>query len=205
VTAIMSEVWYPEAWEPHSIVMTVGVVIMSLFILVLEGRFMATNPLSPRAHMRNILTRNFNVLRFLWGRGLLYIIAGTLNVAQTWLITIISGGIMIGFGFLAIFVGVHASRKFAALRNSLADESFLVLIFGSYDSDGDGYLEAWQFARLLSYLGMELDDRYTLKAFNAIDREGIRKVSYEDFSNWWTAGYIERGRRQSDSDDDSRA
>jgi len=203
VTAIVSVVLYPAAWEPHSIVMTVGVVIMSFFILILEGRFLVTNPLSGRAHMRNILTRNFNVLRFLWGRGILYIIAGTLNVAQTWLITVISGSVMILLGILAIVVGIHASRKFAALRNSLADESFLVLIFGSYDSDGDGYLEAWQFARLLAYLGMELDDRYTLKAFNAIDREGNRKVSYEDFSNWWTAGYIERGRRQTEFDDES--
>ena len=169
--------------------------------MILEGRFLATNPLSARAHLRNIITRNFNVLRFLWGRGILYIVAGTLSVAQTWLITIISGAVMIAFGFLAIFVGIHASRKFAALRNSLADESFLVLSFGGYDSDGDGYLEAYQFARLLAYLGMELDDRYTLKAFNAIDREGNRKVSYEDFSNWWTAGYIERGRRPTEFDD----
>ena len=202
-TSIVAVVLYPEAWEPHSIVMTVGIVIMSLFIMILEGRFLATNPLSARAHLRNIITRNFNVLRFLWGRGILYIVAGTLSVAQTWLITIISGAVMIAFGFLAIFVGIHASRKFAALRNSLADESFLVLSFGGYDSDGDGYLEAYQFARLLAYLGMELDDRYTLKAFNAIDREGNRKVSYEDFSNWWTAGYIERGRRPTEFDEES--
>jgi EF-hand domain pair len=168
---------------------------MSLFIIILEGRFVAPSPLNARAHVRNIMTRNFNILRFVWGRGLLYITAGTINVAQTWLITMASGAVMIVLGILAIFVGVHATRKFAILRNSLADESFLLLVFSYYDSDNDGYLEAHQFTNLLSYLGMELDDRYALKAFNAVDRNGDRRISFDDFNLWWTSGYIERGRK----------
>jgi hypothetical protein len=195
VTAIVAVVLYPEAWEPKSIVMTVCVVIMSLFILVLEGRFISTNPLSARAHIRNIVTRNFNILRFVWGRGILYIFAGTINVAQTLLITMISGSIMIVLGVLAIILGIHASRKFAALRNSLADESYLLLLFSYYDSDSDGYLEAYQFTNLLSYLGMELDDRYALKAFDTIDRDGDRRISFDEFNDWWTNGYIQRGRK----------
>jgi hypothetical protein len=194
-TAITAVVLYPEAWEPKSIVMTVCVVIMSLFILVLEGRFIATNPLSARAHIRNIVTRNFNILRFVWGRGILYIFAGTINVAQTLLITMISGSIMIVLGILAIILGIHASRKFAALRNSLADESYLLLLFSYYDSDSDGYIEAYQFTNLLSYLGMELDDRYALKAFDTIDRDGDRRISFDEFNDWWTNGYIQRGRK----------
>jgi hypothetical protein len=86
VTSILAVVLYPEAWEPHSIVMTVCVVIHSVFIVVLEARFLAVDPLSARAHLRNIMTRNFNISLFLWGSGLLYIVAGILNVAQTWLI-----------------------------------------------------------------------------------------------------------------------
>lgn len=203
-TAIVAVVLYPAAWEPRSIVMTVCVVIMSIFILILEGRFIATNPLSARAHMRNIMTRNFNILRFVWGRGILYIAAGTINVAQTWIITMASGGAMILLGFIAILVGVHASRKFAALRNSLADESYLLLLFSYYDSDADGYLEAYQFTNLLSYLGMELDDRYALKAFSTIDRNGDRRISFDEFSHWWASGYIERGRKGPEFEDEGR-
>jgi calmodulin len=197
VTALVAVVLFPEAWEPKSIVMTVCVVIMSLFILVLEGRFVATNPLNARAHIRNIVTRNFNILRFVWGRGILYICAGTINLAQGILITMVSGAVMVVLGVLAILLGVHASRKFAALRNSLADESFLLLLFSYYDSDGDGYLEVYQFTNLLTYLGMELDDRYALKAFTTIDRDGDRRISFDDFNHWWTSGYIERGRKSS--------
>ena len=204
VTAVVAVVLYPAAWEPRSVVMTTCVVVMSLFIIILESRFLIQNPLSARASARNILTRNFNILRFVWGRGILYIIAGTVNAAQTWMITMISGAFMIILGILAIFVGVHASRKFAALRNSLADESFLQLLFSYYDSDNDGYVEAYQFTNLLAYLGMELDDRYALKAFNAIDRNGDRRISFEEFNNWWTSGYIERGRKNPSYFEESR-
>lgn len=205
VTAIVAVIIYPAAWEPRSIVMTTCVVVMSLFILVLEGRFVAPNPVNTRAHVRNVMTRNFNILRFVWGRGILYIIVGTINVAQTWIITMASGGFMILLGIISIFVGVHASRKFAALRNSLADESYLLLLFSYYDSDSDGYLDANQFTNLLSYLGMEVDDRYALKAFNAIDRNGDRRIAFDEFNHWWTSGYIERGRKGPvEYEDDSR-
>ena len=199
VTAtVITLVMEPDSWTTHSIVMSVCILILSLFVLILDSRFLASNPLNARAHLRNIMTRNFNIFRFLWGRGLLYVMAGILCVAQMWPICIYAGAYMILVGVVAIIVGVHASRKFAALRNSLADESFLLLVFSNYDTDGDGCINPSEFAVLLSDLGMELDDRYTLKAFHVIDTDDDRRISFEEFSHWWSSGYIERGRvRQS--------
>ena len=202
VATVMTLVMEPESWTVHSIVMSVCILFMATFILILDGRFLASNPLSARAHLRNIMTRNFNIFRFLWGRGLLYIAAGILSVAQMWPVCLYSGIYVICVGVVALFVGVHASRKFAALRNSLADESFLLLVFSNYDTDGDGYVNPSEFAILLADLGMELDDRYTLKAFNVIDTDNDRRVSFEEFSHWWASGYIERGRRRRDDDTD---
>lgn len=202
VTSIVAAVIYPGAWTTHNIVMTIAIVIMSIFVLVLDGRFLNTNPLSARAHLRNIMTRNFNIFRFLWGRGLLYITAGILSVSEMWLMTIISGSIMILIGVIAVIVGVYTSRKFASLRNSLADESFLLLVFSNYDSDGDGYVVPREFSLLLTDLGMELDDRYTLKAFNVIDSDNDRRISYDEFSHWWSSGYIARGRKHHYEEDE---
>jgi hypothetical protein len=202
VTVIVAIVLYPKAFSPHNIVMSISVVIMSFFIMVLDGRFLSSNPLSARAHLRNILTRNFNIFRYLWGRGLLYIAAGVLSMSEMWMMTMISGAVMILIGVIALFVGIHASRKFATLRSSLADESFLLLVFSNYDSDGDGYLDPSEFSMLLSNLGMELDDRYTLKAFNVIDSDNNRKISFDEFNHWWSMGYVERGRkRQEDGEE----
>ena len=202
VTDIVAFVLHKDALEIHAIVMGIFVLVMGIFICILDGRFLATNPLSTRAHLRNIITRNFNMFRFVWGRGLLYIVAGVVHISQMWLMTMISGAVMAVVGFIAIIVGVHASRKFAALRNSLADESFLLLVFGNYDSDGDGYLAPNEFALLLANLGMELDDRYTLKAFNVIDTDSDRRIAFDEFHHWWASGYIERGRRTYITDDD---
>ena len=204
-TIIAAMVIEDNAFNPHAIVMGTCVVIMAIFVTILDGRFLATDPLSTRAHLRNIITRNFNMFRFVWGRGILYMMAGILNIAQTWLITMIAGAYMVVVGIIAIIVGVHASRKFAALRNSLADESFLLLVFSNYDSDGDGYLAPNEFALLLSDLGMELDDRYTLKAFNVIDTDSDRRISFDEFNHWWASGYIERGRKRFHDDDEEEA
>lgn len=201
-TAIAALILDESTWTASFIVMSVCVILMGIFILILDGRFLASNPLSARAHLRNVLTRNFNIFRFLWGRALLYMAAGILSVAQVKLLTMISGSVMILIGFIALFVGIYASRKFAALRNSLADESFLLLVFSNYDSDGDGYVSPNEFASLIQDLGMELDDRYTLKAFNVMDSDNDRRVSFDEFSHWWASGYIERGRKRFDAGDE---
>lgn len=195
---IASLILEENAVSPHAIVLVICVFIMSFFVLILDGRFIASNPLSPRAHLRNIMTRNFNMLRFLWGRGMLYFTAGVLNVAQMWFWTICAGSFMVFVGIVAVVVGIRASRKFNTLRNSLADESFLLLMFNKYDYDNDGYIYPDEFALLLCELGMELDDRYTLKAFSAIDLDGDRRISFDEFSHWWAMGFIERGRKAPD-------
>jgi hypothetical protein len=202
VTVIVAIVLYPKAFSPHNIVMSISVVLMSFFIMTLDGRFLSSNPLSARAHLRNILTRNFNIFRYLWGRGLLYIAAGVLSMSEMWMMTMVAGAVMILIGIIALFVGIHASRKFASLRSSLADESFLLLVFSNYDSDGDGYVDPSEFSQLLSNLGMELDDRYTLKAFNVIDSDNNRKISFDEFNHWWSMGYVERGRKRQDGEDE---
>ena len=194
---VVTLVMEPDSWTTHSIVMSVCILVLSLFVLILDSRFLASNPLNARAHLRNIMTRNFNIFRFLWGRGLLYIAGGVLCVAQMWPVCVYAGAYMIAVGITAIIVGVHASRKFAALRNSLADESFLLLVFSNYDADGDGCIDPSEFAVMLSDLGMELDDRYTLKAFHVIDSDDDRRISFEEFCHWWSSGYIERGRVRS--------
>ena len=153
-TAITALVLEEDSWTAPFIVMSVCVVVMGIFIVILDGRFLATNPLSARAHLRNIMTRNFNIFRFLWGRGLLYISAGVLSLSHVKLITMISGAVMVLIGIIALCVGIYSSRKFAALRNSLADESFLLLVFSNYDSDGDGYINPSEFALLIQDLGI---------------------------------------------------
>ena len=192
----------PSSIETQSIVLYVCITILSIMIMALEGRFMSTHPMSLRSHVRNLITRNFSILRFLWGRGFLYVTVGILSIGQMWAPSVYSGAFLLFVGVMALAVGVHASRKFALLRNSLADQSYLLLVFSTYDTDADGYIDAREFSMLLMNLGVELDDRYTMKAFNSIDEDGDRLISFEDFSHWWSMGFVERGRIMHDEHED---
>lgn len=202
-TTTAALVLYPITWTVSSIVISIFVFLIAISIVVLDGRFLSGSPLSIRAHLRNVITRNFGMFRYLWGRGLLYLAGAVLSASLMIPLTMISGAVMLAVSILAIFIGSYSSRKFAALRHSLSDESFLLLEFSNVDYDDDGYINPSEFASLLSSLGMELDDRYCLKAFNSMDTDHDRRISFEEFCHWWSQGYIERGRRPADGDEES--
>lgn len=194
-TTTAALVLYPITWTVSSIVISVFVYLIGIATVILDGRFLSSSPLSIRAHLRNVITRNFGMFRYLWGRGLLYLAGAVLSASLMIPMSMISGAVMFLVSALAIIIGSYSSRKFAALRHSLSDESFLLLEFSNVDYDDDGYINPSEFALLLTSLGMELDDRYCLKAFNSMDSDHDRKISFEEFCHWWSQGYIERGRR----------
>ncbi|CAB9530645.1 expressed unknown protein [Seminavis robusta] len=203
-TTTAALVLYPVTWTISSIVISVFVYIIAIAVVVLDGRFLSYSPLSIRAHLRNVITRHFGIFRYLWGRGILYLAGAVLSASLMIHMTMISGAVMFLVSVLAIFVGSYSSRKFAALRHSLSDESFLLLEFSNVDYDDDGYINPSEFASLLTSLGMELDDRYCLKAFNSMDTDHDRRISFEEFCHWWSQGYIERGRKPAaDGDEES--
>ena len=203
-TTTTALVLYPITWTISSIVISVFVYIIAITTIILDGRFLSSSPLSFRAHLRNVVTRHFGIFRYLWGRGLLYLAGAVLSASLMIHMTMISGAVMFLVSILAIGIGSYSSRKFSALRHSLSDESFLLLEFSNVDYDDDGYINPSEFATLLNSLGMELDDRYTLKAFNSMDTDHDRRVSFEEFCHWWSQGYIERGRKSvSDGEEES--
>jgi Ca2+-binding EF-hand superfamily protein len=57
--------------------------------------------------------------------------------------------------------------------------------FNKQDHDGDGLLNPTEFAHFIWDLGLEFDDVYTLKAFNMIDKDRDRKITFEEFRVWW--------------------
>ena len=48
------------------------------------------------------------------------------------------------------------------------------------------------------------DASIAIKAFNSMDSDHDRRISFEEFCHWWSQGYIERGRKAApEGDDDS--
>lgn len=174
-----------NAWTIISIILALFIYAVCLLAVILEGRFINPNPLGIRAHLRSALARKNKLFRFVWGRGVLYVLAGCMSCGLLLLPSLISGLFMIGTGILALLNGSYAANKYYSLRSSLRDDVYLFRMFNQYDYDQDGYIDLPEFVNLVGSLGMDLDDRFGMKAFNAADVHNEYKLSYPDFCTWW--------------------
>jgi len=198
-TTVMSFVYpegeyssYLDLFTPGRVILGFHTFVMSLLICLIDGRTRyARDPLGFRAMLRNATTRHLNVLKLVWGRGLLYIMAGTLSIGLETFYSYISGGFMVFIGALAYILGSRASRQLRLLRRAITDEEFLRAEFLDHDRDGDGFLSRPEFAQFIIDLGMEFDDLYTLKAFSTIDLDSDQRVTYPDFLRWWSQIRVE--------------
>lgn len=179
--------YYTECLTPRHVIIAFFVVQMAVIICVIDGRFScARDPLGSRAKLRNMVTRHFNVFRLVWGRGVLYMIAGLLNMAHEVTMCYIAGGIMVAIGMIAFAVGSRAGKSLATLRKSLSDDEFLLGEFLKHDRDRDGFLNPSEFAQFIWDLGLEFDDLNTLRAFTTIDTDHDQKIAYREFVLWWS-------------------
>lgn len=189
--ALMVTALYPFVLESSNLTKP-GHVIISYFVLgqglvicIIDGRSnYARDPLGSRAKLRNFVMRHLNVLRLVWGRGLLYGAAGLLNMAHEITVCTISGAFMVGLGIIAMISGYHASKNLNTLRKSLSDDTFLWMEFLKHANGG--FLNPSEFAQFIWDLGLEVDDLFTLKAFNTIDVDHDNKITFREFSRWWS-------------------
>jgi len=178
-----------EYWTIPTGICAFHTTILCILIIVFEVRaWGARNPMSLRARIRNLLVRYLNVLRLVWGRGFLYIFAGTMNITIFFAPYVYyTGFTLIGLGLLAILIGAHASFNLERLRLSLTDHSFLWSKFVEADTDKDNLIGISEFSNLVWSLGLELDDAYTYRAFSEIDQDADSKISFHEFKSWWIA------------------
>jgi len=180
-----------DVWSSlTTLICAVHTLLLSLLIVIFEVRACrgARNPMSVRARLRTVMVRYFNILRLIWGRGLLYITTGSLNIAvgyTPWVYY--TGGTLLGLGLLAILIGAHASFNLERLRLSLTDDAFLWSKYDEADADKDQLLGISEFSQLIWSLGLELDDAYTYRAFQEIDHDADAKITFHEFKAWWIA------------------
>jgi Ca2+-binding EF-hand superfamily protein len=58
--------------------------------------------------------------------------------------------------------------------------------YDSYDANGDGWINAEEFCRLLQALDHDLSADECLLAFEMTDSDGDGLMSFEEFMAWWT-------------------
>lgn len=158
--------------------------LLGVVVLVLEGK--GQIPFFP-AHLADKIQNYAMILRYVWGRGALYFVAGTLQLSQLGLFDCIGGGFMTFVGVVYIVVGTQAHNKMKALKNSTISDTTLKTRFQQADSDNSGKLDSESFKNLILSLGLGLNRREVETAFLILDKDGDGLIGYDEFESWWNA------------------
>ena len=67
----------------------------------------------------------------------------------------------------------------------MADLAEVREIFDHYDADGNGVVDADEFARLCRTLDPEFDEAEIKVGLSIVDHNGNGQIEFEEFVSWW--------------------
>lgn len=155
---------------------------LGVIIILLEGTKMPFI----KESVRQKVSKFALFLNFVWGRGILFFVAGTLELTQTGLADIIVGSYMCLIGIAYVYVGVQTAKKLRKLRQEAFSPLQLRSKFNEADTDNTGTLTMGQFKVLTDNMGLDLNRRETEAAFICMDKNSNDILTFEEFQDWWT-------------------
>lgn len=155
---------------------------LGVVVILLEGTKM---PFVKESVRRNV-SKYALFLNFLWGRGILYFVAGTLELTQTGIPDLVVGAYMCLIGIAYVVVGVKTAKKLRTLRQEIFSPLQLRSKFNDADTDNTGTLTMGQFKVLTDKMGLDMNRRETEAAFMSMDKDSNDVLSFEEFQDWWT-------------------
>jgi COPI associated protein len=150
-----------------------------LVLLVLESRQLNL----PELVLSNLYAYAL-FLKFVWGRGLLLIVAGVLQMGQGGgIVAWIVGAFVLLAGILHVVVGRSASHKLGELRAALSEQT-LHGKFHEANVSGTGSLSSDEFASLCASLGVPLRRGEVEAAFLHVGQDSTA-IAFDRFRSWW--------------------
>lgn len=138
------------------------------------------------SRFREVVHEYASFLRFLWGRGILQLFAGSLQLSQMNPIDMASGVFMCIVGLLSIIVGRSTARRLSELKRAMCDQDWVKERFDQFDLNGDGFISPSEFSALVRTLGIELGKNEVASVYSLIDNDQDLSISYLEFKNWWS-------------------
>ena len=125
-------------------------------------------------------------LKYVWGRGILYLFAGSLHLLlQGSILDYIVGAMVVLVGAVYIIVGKIATKKLQELRKSLHSDAQIKHKFTAADTTKKG-LTLDQFKTLTDQLGLDLNHREAEVIFLHLDKSADGLLTFQEFQGWWT-------------------
>jgi hypothetical protein len=157
--------------------------LFGAIICILEGHFCNNSGI---IYIRELILDGLPFLRYLWGRGLIYILCGSLQMTHLSPMNLWSGLWLIGVGILFLIIGIQTKRRLSNLKKSLGDTTLLRKAFERFDRDGDGVLCENEFGNLVANLTAEdLDEDELEGTFSSVDVAGKGYVTLNEFITWF--------------------
>ena len=156
--------------------------VLGIIMVMLEGKQI---PFSGR--VEDTIVKYAPFLKFVWGRGFLYFVAGILTIAGGGLIEMIVGAFVAFVGITFVVVGRRSASKLADLKKSQFSEVTLHAEFSSA-SGGGSHITIQQFSKLVKNLNVDLNNTELEAAFMQVDKADREKLTFAEFKNWWNGG-----------------
>jgi len=140
-----------------------------------------------------LVDHNIRVLRFLWGRGLMYMLGGLLILVQVWVESdflttafAVIGGYTLVVGMCCYILGLYLQCQLNGIKDQLEDEANIEERFQQCDLDSNGELDSTQFPRFLESFGLHLGHNELVATIRELDVDKNGKISKEEFKQWYS-------------------
>jgi uncharacterized protein YneF (UPF0154 family) len=195
ITTIFMMAFVDYAWNKSRIICSVHTLLSTTMILILEVRrgdeeevACPEETIRYQMGLRRLVVTHFNVFKFVWGRGWLYIFTGTMALTLNMFAASIPGIFLIFLGILTVAIGSYAVARLETLKTSYADDAFLEDKFQDQDIDRNGKINQKEFGSLLWAIGLEMSESQIAAVFRSIDIQQRGRISFQQFKDWWFSG-----------------
>ena len=154
--------------------------LLGCVIMVLESRQLSLPP----AYLQKVLKYAL-FLKYIWGRGLLYSFAGTLQATQGSLMNTIVGVYLMVIGITFIGLGYMTAQKLASMGRRDFSKSVLRSKFNAADTNHSGKIDLEQFSSLVDDFEFPLSPREKEVAFLYLDTSDHGTLTFEEFEAWF--------------------
>lgn len=162
-----------------SAIIDIYCILLAVLMIILEYGYQ----LSFFAAIQPSLYKNALFLKFVWGRGLFYFVAGTIEISQRHYMNIGVGSYVCLLGFAFAIIGRSAAQKLADARRATFTAEQLREKFGESDEEMKGSLDMNQFAGFIKLLGMDMNRREVETTFLQLEEDG--RITFDVIMEWW--------------------
>ncbi|KAL7570944.1 hypothetical protein ACA910_002575 [Epithemia clementina (nom. ined.)] len=162
-------------------VIEIYTLMFGLAMILMESQFVKVP-----ADVMDKLYKYCLFLKFIWGRGGLYLITGSLQAAQGGIFNFVVGFYVMFVGTLYTFVGRASAKKLSELKHCIFSEEALKSKFKKFDKDNSGAISLEEFGELVSSLDLHMTKREMEGIFFHLDTNDDDKLEYDEFVQWWS-------------------